>query len=83
VLIRQTKTVLASMLDDAGLNSSAAATNKVRPVVETFRRFAALPVEDARPSEEDGDRVLDQSETYDPRSARILGQPHPTARRGW
>jgi hypothetical protein len=65
VLIRETKAVLASMLDDAGVNPNAAAAIDVRNAVDAFRRFAVLPVEDAKPLEEDGDGVLAQFGTYD------------------
>jgi hypothetical protein len=64
VLIRETKAVLASMLDDAGAGTSAVAPTDVRHAVETFRRFAALLVEDAKPQEDDGDGVLAQFGTY-------------------
>lgn len=64
MLIRETKAILASMLDDAGAGSSAVAPTDVRHAVETFRRFAALPVEDAKPQVEDGDGVLAQFGTY-------------------
>jgi hypothetical protein len=65
VLIRATKAVLVSMLDDVGANRSAPTATDVRAVVETFRRFAALPAEDAAPPQEDGDGVLAQFGTYD------------------
>jgi hypothetical protein len=43
---------------------TAAAAIDVRRAVEVFRRFAALPVEDAESPEEDGDGVLAQFGTY-------------------
>lgn len=62
MLIRQTAAVLVAMLDAAGVHPGRA---DARTTVEVFRRFAALPVEDAAPAEEDGDGVLAQSGTSD------------------
>jgi hypothetical protein len=64
VLIREARAVLTSMLDDAGVNPTTAVAIDVRHAVEVFRRFAALPVEDAEAPEEDGDGVLAQFGTY-------------------
>ena len=52
VLISETKSLLMSMLDQAG------GPVAVPTMVEVFRRFAAVPVDDAAPPEEDGDGVL-------------------------
>ncbi|GIM94346.1 hypothetical protein [Paractinoplanes toevensis] len=70
MLIRETEVVLASVLDDAAMDSNAVAATDVRHVVEAFRRFAELPVEDARPPDEDGDGVLAQFGTYEFRGQR-------------
>jgi hypothetical protein len=58
------------MVDDAAADSGPATAPGVRQIVEIFRRFAALPVEDAEPPEEDGDGVLAQFGTYDSRGRR-------------
>jgi hypothetical protein len=70
VLIRTAKELVASMLDDAGVNPYALTTADVRTAVETFRRFAASRVEDAALSAEDGDAFLAQFGTYDLRGRR-------------
>lgn len=70
MLIRATKGFVASMLNDAGVNPNALTTADVLTAVESFRRFAASPVEDAAPAEDDGDAVLAQFGTYDYRGQR-------------
>ena len=65
MLIRATKVVLESMLAEASVNITAPAEADVRTTVEVFREFAALPVEDAAPVEEDGDGILAQFGTHD------------------
>jgi hypothetical protein len=60
MMIRATKELLASMLDEAGVSPSAMTAADVRTVVEVFHRFAALPVDDAAQPGEDGDGVLAQ-----------------------
>ena len=70
MLIRAAKAVLASMLDDSGVNPSAVTAADVRTTFEVFRRFAAIPADDAAPLEEDGDAVLAQFGTYDFRGQR-------------
>jgi len=70
VLIRETSAVLASMLNNAGTLSNAASEVDVWYVVETFRRFAAIPVEDSQPPDEDGDGVLAQFGTHEFRGQR-------------
>lgn len=60
MLIRGAKVLLASMLDDGGVTPSAVTAADVRTIVEVFRRFAAIPADDAAPVEEDGDAVLAQ-----------------------
>jgi hypothetical protein len=70
MLIRTTKAVLASMLDDVGVSVRAITTADMRTTVGTFRQFAMLPAEDAAPPEEDGDAVLAEFGTYDFRGRR-------------
>lgn len=70
MLIREAGTRLASMLDDAGVNRSVVTAAGVWATVEVFRRFAAIPVDDAAPPEEDGDGVLAQFGTFDLRGRR-------------
>src|SRR5688572_4519749 len=70
MVIGETRTLLASMLDDAGVNPSAVTAADVRTTVEVFRRFAALPVDEVAPPEEDGDGILAQFGTFDVRSQR-------------
>jgi hypothetical protein len=70
MLIRATKDVLASMLNEAGVSPRAVTTASVLATVGTFRQFAMLPAEDAAPPEEDGDAVLAEFGTYDFRGER-------------
>src|SRR3954466_12644473 len=67
MVIRETRTLLVSMLDDAGVNPSAVTPADVRTTFEAFRRFAALPVDEVAPPEEDGDGFLAQFGTFDVR----------------
>lgn len=53
------------MLHSAGVNPSAVTATDVRRVVEVFRQFVALPVDEMAPPEEDGDGVLAQFGTFD------------------
>jgi hypothetical protein len=62
VLISETKSLLVSMLDHAAVLPGEGAD--VLATVEVFRRFAAVPVDDAAAREEDGDGVLAQSGTF-------------------
>ncbi|MFF5225179.1 hypothetical protein [Dactylosporangium sp. NPDC000521] len=64
MLISETKLLLTSMLDHAGVRPGKAAADDVLTTVEVFRRFAAVPVDDAAPPQEDGDGVLAQSGTF-------------------
>jgi hypothetical protein len=57
VLISETEHLLRSMLDRA-------APADVPTTVEVFRRFAAVPVDDAAPPDEDGDGVLAEFGTF-------------------
>jgi hypothetical protein len=70
MLIRETRAFLASMLRAAGVEPSAVTAVDVRTIVEVFRRFAAFPVDETKPPEEDGDAVLAQFGTFD-----LRGQP--------
>jgi hypothetical protein len=63
VLISETKSLLTSMLDRAGVSPGKAAPD-VLATVEVFRRFATVPVDDAASSEDDGDGVLAQFGTF-------------------
>jgi hypothetical protein len=74
MLIGDTEVVLASMLDGAGVNRRTMGPVDVRKTVEVFRLFAALPVDEVAPPEEDGDGVLAQFGTYD-----FRGQPEFSA----
>jgi hypothetical protein len=55
------------MLDDAGVRPGAVSGADVPTTVEVFRRFAAVPVDDAASPGDDGDGVLAQfgSFTFD------------------
>ncbi len=57
------------MLADAGMSPGTVTAADVRTVVDVFRRFAAIPADDAVSVEEDGD-VLAQYGTYDFRGPR-------------
>ncbi|XVU29964.1 hypothetical protein ACQPZJ_23590 [Actinoplanes sp. CA-054009] len=63
MMIRATKDRLVSLY--AGVDAA-----DVPAVVDVFRRFAALPVEDAAPVSEDGDGVLAQFGTFGRRGRR-------------
>lgn len=65
VLISETKPLLTSMLDHAGVRPGKAAAADVLTTVEVFQRFAAVPVHDAASPEADGDGVLAQFGTFD------------------
>ena len=64
MLILETKTLLMSMLDLAGVIPATVTAADVRPTVEVFRRFAALPVDGVAPADDDGDGVLAQFGTF-------------------
>src|SRR5436305_13167675 len=68
--IRTTPTVLMWMLKDAGVDPNEMTTITIRATIDAFRRFAALPVEDAARTEEDGDAFLAQYGTYGFRGRR-------------
>ena len=65
MLINETKSLLTSMLDHAGVRSGKATADYVPTTVEVFRRFAAVPADDAASPDEDGDGVLAQFGTFD------------------
>jgi hypothetical protein len=65
MLIGDSEVVLASMLDGAGVNRRTMSPVDVRKTVEVFRLFAALPVDEVAPPEEDGDGLLAQFGTYE------------------
>jgi hypothetical protein len=69
MLIREAGARLMSMLADGGVNPAAVTAADVFTIVEVYRRFAAIPADDAAPVEEDGDGVLAQFGTYDFRGA--------------
>ena len=70
MLIRETKALLASMLDGVGADPRAVTMADVRKVVGVFRRFAGITVDDAAAPEDDGDAVLAQFGTHDLRGQR-------------
>lgn len=61
---------LLAMLSREGIEPGVVPTVDIGKIVEVFRRFAAVPVADARPDAEDGDGVLAQFGTYDFRGRR-------------
>ncbi|GGM67287.1 hypothetical protein GCM10011608_60700 [Micromonospora sonchi] len=65
MLISETKSLLISMLDLAGVRPGEVAAADVRATVEIFRRFATVPADDAVSPEKDGDGVLAQTGTFD------------------
>jgi hypothetical protein len=65
VLISETKPLLTSMLDRAGVRPGKAAAADVLTTVEVFQRFATVPVHDAASPEADGDGVLAQFGTFE------------------
>lgn len=64
VLISETNSLLTSMLDHAGVRPGKAVAADVLTTVEVFRRFAAIPVDDAASPEDDGDGILAQYGTF-------------------
>lgn len=65
MLIAETETRLLAMLASAGVTPGVVTTADVRGTLDVHRRFAAIPVDDAAPVEEDGDAVLAQFGTHD------------------
>ncbi|GAA0909627.1 hypothetical protein Vau01_075640 [Virgisporangium aurantiacum] len=65
MLISETNPLLTSMLHHAGVRPGKAAAADVLTTVEVFRRFAAIPVDDAASPEDDGDGILAQYGTFD------------------
>jgi hypothetical protein len=70
MLIRETREIMVSMLNDAGVTLNMVTALDVRTTVEVLRRFAAIPVDGVAPAEEDGDGVLAQFGTSDFRGQR-------------
>jgi hypothetical protein len=70
MLIREAEARLVSMLADGGVTPGAVTAADVRTIVEVYRRFAAIPADDAAPAGEDGDGVLAQFGTHDFRGVR-------------
>ncbi|MFI6829190.1 hypothetical protein ACIBG5_18955 [Kribbella sp. NPDC050241] len=64
MLIRDAGAGLLTMMADAGVASRPITSGDVGTIVEVFRRFAAIPADDAAPAHEDGDGVLAQFGTY-------------------
>jgi len=64
MLIREAEAGLLTMLADAGVAAGPIRSGDVGTIVEVFRRFAAIPADDAAPADEDGDGVLAQFGTY-------------------
>ncbi|MFI7217939.1 hypothetical protein [Micromonospora maritima] len=64
MLISETKSLLTSMLDLAGVRTGEISADAVRTMLEVFRRFASVPVDDAVSPEEDGDGILAQTGTF-------------------
>lgn len=56
---------LRALLRDAGVNSDSPSADDVQRTWEVIRSFAAEPVEDAEPRDQDGDGILAQYGTYD------------------
>jgi hypothetical protein len=65
VLISEAESLLTSMLDRAGVRPGQAGGADVLAMVEVFRRFAAVPVENAASPDDDGDGVLAEFGTFD------------------
>ena len=64
MLIREAEADLLTMLADVGVASGPITSGDVGTIVEVFRRFAAVPADEAAPVDEDGDGVLAQFGTY-------------------
>jgi hypothetical protein len=56
---------LRALLRDAGVNPDSPSADDVQRTWEVIRSFAAEPVEDAEPRDQDGDGILAQYGTYD------------------
>jgi len=69
MLIRDARARLARMLADGGVPPGAMTGADARALVEIYRRFAAIPADDAAPASRDGDGTLAQFGTYGFRGA--------------
>ncbi|GGM55887.1 hypothetical protein GCM10011608_45920 [Micromonospora sonchi] len=65
MLISETRSLLTSMLDLAGVRPGEVSAADVRTIVEVFRRFATVAADDAVSPEKDGDGILAQTGTFD------------------
>lgn len=65
MLIAEAETRLLAMLASVGVAPGAVTADDVQGIVDVYRRFAAIRVDDAAPVEEDGDAVLAQFGTHD------------------
>jgi hypothetical protein len=72
MVIREAKARLVSMLADGGVTPGAVTAAEVRTIVEIYRRFTAIPADDAAPAEKDGDGILAQFGTCDFRGVRAF-----------
>ena len=70
MLIEDSEGVLLALLADAGVSPGRLATDQVRAVVDVFKGFVLIPVEDAAPVDDDGDGALAQSGTFKFRGPR-------------
>lgn len=70
MLIRDARARLAGMLADGGVPPDAVTAAGVSAIVGVYRRFAAIPADDAAPAGEDGDGILAQFGTHGFRGAR-------------
>ena len=65
MLIRESGALLKVMLAAAGENLGAVGASDPPAIWQVFERFARIPVDDARPADEDGDGLLAQFGTFD------------------
>lgn len=65
MLISEATSLLTSMLNDAGVRPGQAGGADVLATFEVFRRFAAVPVDNAASPDDDGDGVLAEFGTFD------------------
>jgi hypothetical protein len=65
MLIRDARARLTWMLADRGLTPGGTVGADPRAMIEVYRRFAAIPANDAAPADQDGDGTLAQFGTYE------------------
>ena len=70
MLIEDSEGNLLAMLAEVGVTPGRLDTDQLRAVVDVFRRFVLIPVEDAAPVDDDGDGALAQSGTFKFRGSR-------------